>query len=99
MVVVFTDSHVGQNALSIGDGHRVGMNVLADDVANLPQRIAVDLAEKRQRFVGNIQRQLGLASGAGLFFTFNALHKQYNKADTDAAGNHWNTDFGDDIHP
>ena len=57
------------------------------------------MAKQRQRFVGDIQRQLGLPRGAGLFFALNALHQQHNKADTDATEDHWNADFRDDIDP
>ena len=57
------------------------------------------MAKQRQRFVGDIQRQLGLPRGAGLFFALNALHQQHNKADTDAAEDHRNADFRDDIDP
>ena len=57
------------------------------------------MAKQRQRFVGDIQRQLGLPRGAGLLFALNALHQQHNKADTDAAKDHRDTDFRDDIDP
>ena len=35
VVVIFPHANVGQHALGIGNCYRVGMNILADDVANL----------------------------------------------------------------
>ena len=57
------------------------------------------MAEQRQRFVGNIECQLGLTRGAGLFFPFDTLHQQDNKADAHAAEDHRNTDFRNNIQP
>ena len=34
-IVVLPDANVGQHALGVGNCYRVGMNILADDVANL----------------------------------------------------------------
>jgi hypothetical protein len=42
------------------------------------------MAEQRQRFVGNIERQLGLTRRAGLFLTLDTLYQQHDKADADA---------------
>src|SRR5690606_25816297 len=64
---------VSQHLMGIGDRHRVGADVLADDIANGGQRFAVDVAEIGQRLVGDIQRQLGLACGDHFFFIFDAL--------------------------
>jgi hypothetical protein len=54
--------------VNIGDGDGVSVDVMANDFADLTQRLRVNVAEERQRFVGDIQRQLGLTGGAGLFF-------------------------------
>ena len=97
LIIGFTDAHVGQHVFRIGDCHRVGGNVAADDVANLAQRIAVDLTEQRQGFVGNVERQFRLPRGAGLLFPFHALHQQHDKTDADAAEDHRDTNFRDDI--
>ena len=56
LIVGFTDAHVGQHVLGIGDRHRVGGNVAADNLANLAQRIAVNVSKQRQGFVGDIER-------------------------------------------
>lgn len=60
LIVGFTDAHVGQHVLGIGDRHRVGGNVAADNLANLAQRIAVNVSKQRQGFVGDIERQFRL---------------------------------------
>ena len=57
------------------------------------------MAEEWQRFVGDIQRQLRLTRGTGLFFSLNALYQQHDKTDADAAEDHGNTDFRNDIQP
>ncbi|MNN43197.1 hypothetical protein D3C81_1574220 [compost metagenome] len=51
------------------------------------------MAKERQGFVGNIQCQFGLLGGAGLFLSFDALYQHHNKANTDAAEDHRDTDF------
>ena len=96
-IVVLPDANVGQHVVNIGDGDGVSVDVVADNFADLTQRFRVHVAEKRQRFVGDIQRQLGLTGGTGLFFPFNALHQQHDKADAHAAQYHRNTDFRNDI--
>ena len=97
VVVIFPDADIGQHAFGIGDSDGVGANILTNDVANLSQSVAVNLTKQRQRFVGNIQRQLSLTRGAGLFLALYALHQQDNKADAHAAGNHRNADLRHDI--
>lgn len=57
------------------------------------------MAEERQRFVGDVERQLGLTCGAGLFLPFDALYQQHDKTDADAAEDHRNTDLRDNIQP
>ena len=98
LIVGFTDAHVGQHVLGIGDRHRVGGNVAADNLANLAQRIAVNVSKQRQGFVGDIERQFRLPRRAGLLFPFNALHQQHDKADADAAEDHRDTNFRNNIY-
>ncbi len=99
LVVMFTHAHIGQHPVNIGNGDGIGVNVGADDVANFTQGFGVNITKQRQGFIGNIQRQLGLAGGAGLFFALHTLHQQHNKAHTDAAEDHRNADFRHDIQP
>ena len=73
-VVKFPHANVGQNVLGIGNCDGVRMDVMANNFAYLAERLAVNLPKKRQGFVGNIQRQLGLLRGAGLFLALHALH-------------------------
>ncbi len=98
-VVMFAHAHVGQHLVNIGNGDGIGVNVGADDVANFTQGFGVNITKQRQGFIGNIQRQFGLAGGAGLFFAFHALHQQHNKAHADTAEDHRNADFRHDIQP
>jgi hypothetical protein len=53
--------------IGIGDGHRVGIDIAADNVAHLAQGFAVDVTEQRQRFVGDIQRQFCLRAALASF--------------------------------
>ena len=96
-IVIFPYANIRQHVVSIGDRHRIGVDIVANDIAHLAQRFAIHMTEQRQRFVGDIERQFGLPRGAGLFFSFDALHQQHDKADTDAAKDHRNADFRDDI--
>ena len=98
-VVVLANADVSQHVVNIGDSDGIRVNVVANNLADLTQRLRVNVAEKRQRFVGDIQRQLGLASGTGLFFPFHTLHQQHDKTDAHATQNHRDTDFRDDIQP
>ncbi|MNN99454.1 hypothetical protein D3C81_2190960 [compost metagenome] len=61
--------------MGIRDGHRIGLNVMTNNVTDGGQRFTVDIAEIRQRFAGNIQRQFGLPGGDHFFFIFHALHQ------------------------
>ena len=98
-VICFPDADVGQHMLGIGNGDRIGVDIVTNDVADLAQRFAVDLAKQGQGFIGDIQRQLGLPRGARFFFPLNALNQQHDKPDTDATEDHRNTDFRDNIQP
>ncbi len=98
-VVMLAHAHVGQHPVNIGNGHRIGVNIAADDVAHLTQGFGINIAKQRQGFIGNIQRQLGLPGGAGLFFPFHALHQQHDKADADGAEDHRDADFRHNIQP
>ncbi len=55
-IVAFAKPDVGQNPIGGGDGHRVGIDIAANDIAHLTQGFAVHMTEERQRFVGDIQR-------------------------------------------
>ena len=50
-----------------GDRHRIGVDIVADNVTHLAQRIAVDVTKQRQGFIGDIERQLRLTCGDRLF--------------------------------
>ena len=34
-LIVLTDANIGQHVVNIGDGDRIGVNIPADDIANL----------------------------------------------------------------
>jgi len=55
-VVIFTHADIGQNVIDIGDGDRISVDIAANNIADLMQRLRVDMAEQRQRFIGNIER-------------------------------------------
>ena len=98
-VIQFTHANVGQNVLGIGNRDGVCMDVMANNFTHLAERLAVDVTEKRQGFVGDIQCQLGLFRGAGFFLALHALNQHDDKTNTDAAQDHRDTDFRDYIQP
>ena len=46
-IVVLPDANVGQHVVNIGDGDSVSVDVMANDFADLTQRLRVNVAEER----------------------------------------------------
>ena len=98
-VVKFTHANVGQHVLGVGNSDGISMDIMANNFAHLAKRFAIDLAKKRQSFVGDIQSQLSLLRGAGFFLAFHALHQHDDKSNADTTKNHWDADLRNDIQP
>ncbi len=74
VVIFFTDANIGQHPCGVGDGNRVRVNIMTNNVAHLAQGFAIHITKERERFIGDIERQFGLSPGDSLFFPFHALH-------------------------
>ncbi len=80
-VVILAHPHISQHVVGVGDGHRIGADLAPDDVTHLAEGVAVDVLEKRQGLVGDIQRQLGLLGGDQLLLVIQILHQLDDEAD------------------
>ena len=98
LVVILAHPHIGQHVAGIGDGHRIGADLAANDAAHLAQGVAIDVLEKRQRLVGDVERQLGLLGGNQLLLVIQILHQLDDEPDTERPGDHRVGNMTDYLH-
>ncbi|MOA22671.1 hypothetical protein D3C78_1432470 [compost metagenome] len=99
LVVILAHPHIGQHVAGVGDGHRIGMDLVADDATHLAEGVAIDLLEEGQRLVGDVEGQLGLLGGDQLLLVIQILHQLDDEADAERPGDHRVGDVADDLHP
>ncbi|MNN30650.1 hypothetical protein D3C81_1443050 [compost metagenome] len=96
-IIFLPNADIGADVAGIGNGDRVGPDILLDNLTDDAQRLGIDVAEIRQCLVGNVQRQLGLLRGNPFLLPLHTLHEHDNEADTDLPDNHRKSDLRNDV--